>query len=129
MDFFNLKHIRSRLGLNQHDLADLLGVSIRAVQSYEQGWRTTPPKVLLSAWLLVFFQWRGRHGPPAPCWELNNCRLDAREKCFAYRHNAGDLCWFLSTQACLRTAGKTCAQRIRICHDCPAMRQWMDSEA
>ena len=34
--------IRKKLNKTQRELAELLGVSIKAVHSYEQGWRTVP---------------------------------------------------------------------------------------
>lgn len=40
-----LKKIRARLGLTQSQLAEKLGVSSKAVQSWEQGWRPVPGPV------------------------------------------------------------------------------------
>lgn len=39
------KIIRARLGLTQSQLAEKLGVSSKAVQSWEQGWRPVPGPV------------------------------------------------------------------------------------
>jgi len=36
---------RKRLGKTQKQLAELLGTSLKAVTSYEQGWRTVPAYV------------------------------------------------------------------------------------
>ena len=41
----NLRTIREALNKTQHEMAALLGVSARAIQSYEQGWRPFPPHV------------------------------------------------------------------------------------
>lgn len=38
-------HYRTTLGKSQKVLAGLLGVSLKAVQSYEQGWRSVPTHV------------------------------------------------------------------------------------
>lgn len=37
--------LRAKLGKTQKALAELLGVSLKAVQSYEQGWRAIPMHV------------------------------------------------------------------------------------
>lgn len=36
----NLKSLRTAAGLSQQQLAEASGVSVRAIQSYEQGWRS-----------------------------------------------------------------------------------------
>lgn len=48
----SIKQIRKTLGLSQSELATKLGMSTRAVQSWEQGWRTCPPptRILLETW-------------------------------------------------------------------------------
>ena len=35
----NTREVRDQLGLTQRELAEQVGVSVRAVQSWEQGWR------------------------------------------------------------------------------------------
>src|ERR1035437_1252365 len=45
LNLHDLKGIRSLLGISQVKLGKLLHTSARAVQSYEQGWRPTPPRV------------------------------------------------------------------------------------
>ena len=42
----NLKEIRARLEMTQAEFADSLGISLRALQSYEQGWRPVPKTVI-----------------------------------------------------------------------------------
>lgn len=42
----NLKEIRARLEMTQAEFADSLGISLRALQSYEQGWRKVPNTVI-----------------------------------------------------------------------------------
>ncbi len=51
------KTVREELKLSQAGFADLLGVSTRAVQSWEQGWRT-PSSVLQESILLALIAWR-----------------------------------------------------------------------
>jgi len=63
----NLKTIREALNKTQHEMAALLGVSARAVQSYEQGWRPFPPHVQKMAGLLFFLHRRKGRMPSRPC--------------------------------------------------------------
>ena len=45
MDDKEFLRARKILGKTQKQLAELLGTSIKAVHSYEQGWRTVPAHV------------------------------------------------------------------------------------
>ncbi|MFH0813428.1 MAG: hypothetical protein V2A69_11415 [Pseudomonadota bacterium] len=42
MDKQEFSHIRHQLGKSQKQTAQLLGISLKAVQSFEQGWRNIP---------------------------------------------------------------------------------------
>ena len=69
----DLKRVRKALGKSQSELAALLGISTRAVQSYEQGWRRLPPYVQRLTGLLLFLK-RRKDGPNlSPCWEILEC--------------------------------------------------------
>ncbi|NQT56821.1 MAG: helix-turn-helix domain-containing protein, partial [Desulfobacteraceae bacterium] len=45
MDSEEFLRARKRLGKTQKQLAELLGTALKAVLSYEQGWRTVPAYV------------------------------------------------------------------------------------
>ena len=45
MDRTEFKEFRKQLNKTQKQMAQLLGVSIKAVHSYEQGWRSVPAAV------------------------------------------------------------------------------------
>ena len=47
-----VKH-RKNLNKTQKEMAQLLGVSIKAIHSYEQGWRTVPPHAERQMFFLV----------------------------------------------------------------------------
>jgi transcriptional regulator with XRE-family HTH domain len=53
MDSQEFKRLRKKLGKNQRQMAQLLAVSLKAVHSYEQGWRTVPPAVARQVYFLV----------------------------------------------------------------------------
>ena len=121
----HLRSIRRALGTSQSELARLLDISKRAVQSYEQGWRPSPPHVLKLAALLLFLKRRKELGPPKPCWTVCKCDPDARRQCSAYGYRAGDLCW-LVTDSCWRgQAQSTWEAKIAKCQECPVMKQWL----
>ena len=42
MESIEFVHMRKQLGFTQKQLAQLLVASLKAVRSYEQGWRTIP---------------------------------------------------------------------------------------
>ena len=58
--------IRKRLGKTQKELCQLLGVSLQAIHSYEQGWRVVP----VHAERQILFLLALRHGlrKGKPCW-------------------------------------------------------------
>jgi len=45
MDSEEFAIFRKKLSKTQKQMASLLGVSIKAIHSYEQGWRSVPPHV------------------------------------------------------------------------------------
>ncbi len=64
----DLKGIRQVLGHTQEELAGLLGISHRALQSYEQGWRPIPCRVQQTLALLLYLHYRKTAGKPPSCW-------------------------------------------------------------
>ncbi len=123
----DLREIRKTLGLSQAGMARALDVSLRAVQSYEQGWRKAPINVLRMAWLILFCHWRKTLGPQKPCWEVNRCDEQTRQECFAYSHHSGDLCWIMGGTECKKLAGVDCMERISHCRQCPVLLQYIAS--
>ena len=74
--FADLRAIRDALGKTQDEMAGLLGVSIRAVQSYEQGWRAAPPPTQKLAMLLLYLNGRDRGADGTPCWDVRGCSAE-----------------------------------------------------
>lgn len=126
MSRFRFLHaIREQLGISQSGLAKLLGVSTRAVQSYEQGWRRVPVHVQKSAALLCYLQRRRELGAPPSCWEAMACEPAMRDGCPVYRLRAGDLCWLVHGQNCPERNGGSWENEIAACETCPAMAPWL----
>jgi hypothetical protein len=121
----NIRSVRKALGVSQSKAATLLGVSTKAIQSYEQGARSTPPYVQRTAALLLYTQWRGKHPQHPPCWQVNRCELEVRARCPAFRHQAGDLCWMLTGTVCRGVKKQSSTAKLARCQKCPVMTRWL----
>lgn len=100
-----IKKIRGSLGVTQQGMADLLCVSRKAVQSYEQGWRIVPNRVVREALTLMAF--KGGKGMSAkPCWQVTKCDAKRRELCPSKTLSNGRFCWFVAARTCLKMDGK-----------------------
>lgn len=109
--------IRVRLNLTQKSMAELLGRSLRAVQSFEQGWRRIPENVERQLLYLVFMkEMKGREF--VPCWELKNCPDEKKKKCPAWEFNTGHLCWFINGTICQGEAHKGWNEKLDACRRC-----------
>jgi len=70
--------IRHHLGKSQSQIAQLLCVSPKAVQSFEQGWRRIP--VYIERQLLVLLSMkRSTQENLKPCWEIKHCANSCRQ--------------------------------------------------
>jgi len=121
-----LRPVRKALGKSQSELAALVGVSTRAIQSYEQGWRPTPPLVLKMAMLLLFLSRRGPEGTVPPCWELRECATRLRAACPAYQLKEGRLCWLVTGTLCEGRERSSWEDKMARCEACSVLRRHLD---
>ena len=91
--------IRKEFGRTQAELATALGISTKAVQSYEQGWRRLPTKVLIQLFVLLAI-FRSRNHDKVPCWETVDCPDAKRASCPSYTIGDGQFCWFVAAKSC-----------------------------
>jgi DNA-binding XRE family transcriptional regulator len=117
----DVRAIREELGVNQADLADMLGVSARTVQSCEQGWRRPSPALERSLLLLLIASRQGADFGRVRCWEINGCDAAAQERCVAHRTRQGHLCWFLSGNLCTGKPMHSWEEKKRVCGECRVM--------
>ena len=116
MDRNEFKRLRKKLNKTQKQMAQLLGVSLKAVHSYEQGWRVIPPAVerhlyfLVSRTVLVDTR--------RPCWESKNCPPDRKSQCPASQFNCGDLCWLVNGTLCEGSDQGSWEEKMAICRTC-----------
>ena len=98
MDKKEFSKARTKLGKTQAQMAKLLRASLKAVQSYEQGWRSIPAHAESQILLLLALK-AGRKGLKN-CWVVMKCPSDRRRNCPAWEFKAGKLCWFINGTMC-----------------------------
>lgn len=108
--------LRKKLGKTQKQLAELLGISLKTIHSYEQGWRTIPGHAEKLLYFL-FINQRGRKGTLTPCWEEKQCPV--KEQCPAWEFESGHMCWYMCGTLCDCTKDACHKEKIDICKTCP----------
>lgn len=111
---------RKKLGKTQAQMAQLLGVSLKAVHSYEQGWRAIPAHVERQLLFLISRIIKGK-ASQKHCWIVKKCPVDRRKRCPASEFKAGKLCWFINGTICAGHAYKTWKEKIKVCMNCEVM--------
>ncbi len=109
--------IRQKLQKTQKEMGQLLGISSRAVQSFEQGWRKIPAAVERQAFFLYGLKIQSSR-KVKNCWEYPMCTAKKREKCPAWELRAGHLCWFISGTLCQGISFETWEEKMKICRKC-----------
>jgi len=112
----NFAKARAKLGKTQKELGSLLGVSLKAVQSYEQGWRPVPIHVERQIYFLLINQRKDDSAKRKDCWVQKKCEY--KKDCPAWEFQAGHLCWFLSGTQCECVAEKEWKDKMEICRNC-----------
>ncbi|MCF8031167.1 MAG: helix-turn-helix domain-containing protein [Desulfohalobiaceae bacterium] len=108
---------RKRLGKTQKQLAQLLGTSVKAVHSYEQGWRSIPQHVERQLLFLVTRK-SGMQKELQPCWEVMNCPPEQVEDCPAWEFQVGTLCWFINGTICNGYVHSDWKEKMKVCRTC-----------
>ncbi len=120
MDSAEFLRARKKLNKTQKQLADLLGISVKAVHSYEQGWRSVPAHVERQVFFLLSRTCvTGK--TPKPCWVIKKCPPQTRKQCPAWEFQAGKLCWFINGTICECTAQKNWREKMKICRRCEVL--------
>ncbi len=109
--------LRQKLHKTQKQIAQLLGTSLKAVQSFEQGWRKVPMHIERQMLFLISTQGEGTEKFP-PCWEVMECPPERREACPAWEFNLGRLCWFVNGTICRGKVQGSWQQKMMVCRTC-----------
>jgi len=115
--------IRKKLSKTQKQMAQLLGTSVKAIHSYEQGWRSIP----VHAERQIYFILSRINGKPEdqePCWVKKKCPFELRAQCPAWEFQVGvgDLCWFINGTICEGAVKKDWREKIKICKSCEVFK-------
>jgi hypothetical protein len=89
----------SPLGKTQNQMAQLLGASPKAIQSFEQGWRNIP----VHGERQVLFLQASKELPKKKdkaCWGMRKCPMEVRQNCPAWEFQVAHVCWFINGTIC-----------------------------
>ena len=127
MDSKEFSYYRKKLQKTQKEMAQLLGTSIKAVHSYEQGWRSVPPHVERQVFYLVS-NVRGNGTARKNCWSINKCPRELKKNCPAWEFNSGKLCWFINGTVCGGIIHKDWSEKMTVCRECKVFISLFQSE-
>jgi len=105
----------------QKQISQLLGTSLKAIHSYEQGWRTIPVHAERQLLFLAAMKNRAANGKKY-CWSINKCPSDQKEHCPAWEFHTGDLCWFISGTICNGQIFSSWNDKMKICRKCTVFK-------
>ena len=117
MDKREFFYIRKQLNKTQKQMAEILGASIKAIHSYEQGWRTIPLYVERQLFFLLS-RVRKQNGTIKDCWKIKKCPSSRKKRCPAWEFKSGKLCWFINGTICEGTVQKSWQEKIKTCRSC-----------
>ncbi len=127
MDKQEFSQIRHSLGKTQGELARLLCVSLKAVQSFEQGWRNIPASAERQLLFLLTIK-RPSNENAGPCWEIRNCPAGWRENCTVWEFKAGHFCWFINGTFCQGEFQGNWGEKVRVCRQCEVFRSLLPAD-
>ena len=117
MESKEFSQIRHYLGKSQKQLARLLCVSTKAIQSFEGGWRNIPSHAERQLLFLLTLR-RSLEKGNKPCWEVRICLDEWRDNCSAWEFNAGYFCWFISGTFCQGEYQGNWKKKMELCRQC-----------
>jgi DNA-binding XRE family transcriptional regulator len=112
---------RQKLKKTQKQMSQLLGASIKAIHSYEQGWRKIPGHVERQVYFLLS-RIRNKKGKVLPCWLIKKCPPSRKRQCPAWEFRTGDLCWFINGTICECNAQESWQKKMDICRSCEVLK-------
>ena len=119
--------IRKNMGKTQKQMSEILGVSLKAIQSFEQEWRSIPVHVERQALFLLAMKTESGERI-SPCWEIRRCPREMQENCPAWEFKSGHLCWFINGTICQGKPQGSWSQKMVLCRKCEVfgslMKRW-----
>ncbi len=118
MERKEFSQIRHYLGKSQSQLARILCVSPKTIQSFEQGLRHIP--IYIERQILLFLSLKSFSSGAiiTPCWEIKNCPNEWRENCIVWELKARHFCWFINGTFCHGQMQEDWKKKIQLCREC-----------
>ena len=126
MESTEFAYLRKKMDKTQKQISQLLGVSLKAIHSYEQGWRTIPAHAERQILFLTAMKNRSKNAKKA-CWTQLKCPTEQRNNCPAWEYNAGDLCWFINGTICGGSPNEDWKAKMTVCRDCSVYGRLFDA--
>jgi len=121
MESKEFSNIREYLEKSQSQLARLLCISTKSIQSFEQGWRKIPVNIERQLLYLLSIK-RAKEKNTKPCWEIKKCPVKWKTHCAAWDLKAGYTCWFINGTFCEGREQKDWHEKIEICRHCEVFK-------
>lgn len=109
-------------------MSELLGSSIKAIHSYEQGWRSIPPYVERQLFFLLS-RVKQRRGVLEDCWKIKKCPSMRKNQCPAWEFRVGKLCWFINGTICEGIIHTRWSEKMKICRSCEVWKALMGDDS
>ncbi|MBW1669529.1 MAG: helix-turn-helix transcriptional regulator [Deltaproteobacteria bacterium] len=126
MNKTEFSRIRNHLGKTQKQMAQLLGTSLKAIQSFEQGWRKIPVHIERQV-LFLLLNSNSQTGKKIRCWSLQNCPIQTRRNCPAWEFQLGNLCWFINGTICHGKVQENWEKKMKMCRKCDVFKSLLPS--
>ncbi len=120
MESEEFKSFRQRMSKTQKQMSQLLGISLKAVHSYEQGWRSIPSPVERQMFFLIS-RMKETQKNRKPCWVIKKCSPVIKKQCPAWEFKVGDLCWIINGTMCCTGACKDWEEKMKCCRSCEVL--------
>jgi hypothetical protein len=119
MDKSEFSQARIRMDKTQKQMAELLRSSIKAIQSYEQGWRAVPAHV--ERQMLFLLSMKSSSKGRKACWIVRKCPSEKKKNCPAWEFKAGKFCWFINGTMCEGVSQNNWNAKMKLCRSCEVM--------
>jgi len=120
--------LRQEFHKTQKQMSQILGTSLKAIQSFEQGWRKIPVYVERQMLFLLAMK-KGGGKDSLPCWQIRHCPLPLRQNCPAWEFHVGHLCWFINGTICRGKPQESWHKKMKICRKCIVFASKMNLES
>jgi DNA-binding XRE family transcriptional regulator len=123
MDKQNFAKIRAYLGKTQKQMAQLMGTSAKAIESFEQGWRNITPHIERQMYFLLSQKTIVERKESLDCWDVRQCSEHKRQKCPAWEFRCGQLCWLINGKICNGEAQDNWQKKMKMCKQCEVFQK------